>query len=156
LYGMSRFSTRERLFEKIMTVITKKIKLNTKGDTDIIDITDRVQEELSKTALTLGVATVFVPGSTAGLTTVEYEPGLIADLKTYLEKIAPKSGAYQHNLRWHDGNGYAHIRASLLGPSISVPFIKGRLPLGTWQQIILIDFDNRPRSRELIVQLLGE
>lgn len=139
-----------------MSVVTKKIKLNTKGDTDIIDITPQVVSAVSKSGLNNGIAVVFVSGSTGGLTTVEYEPGLIGDLRTYFEKIAPKSGKYQHNMRWHDGNGYAHVRASFLGPSLSVPFINGDLQLGTWQQIIFIDFDNRPRSRELIVQVVGE
>ncbi|MBU3911124.1 MAG: secondary thiamine-phosphate synthase enzyme YjbQ [Candidatus Omnitrophica bacterium] len=139
-----------------MTVITKKIKLSTKGDTDIIDITWQVAAVLSKTDLSNGIVTVFVKGSTGGLTTVEYEPGLVQDIKAFFEKIAPKSGLYEHNVRWHDGNGYAHVRASFLGPSISVPFIKNQMELGTWQQIIFIDFDNRPRSRELIVQIMGE
>lgn len=139
-----------------MAVITKKIKLNTKGDTDIVNITEAVTAELTKTGLNSGIVTVFVSGSTGGLTTVEYEPGLVQDLKTFFEKIAPKAGSYEHNMRWHDGNGYAHVRASLLGPSISVPFIDGEMQLGTWQQIIFIDFDNRPRSRELIVQIIGE
>ena len=139
-----------------MQVITEKIKLNSNGDTDIIDITSEVSSALKGTGLKNGLVTVFVSGSTGGLTTVEYEPGLVADLKKFFEKIAPKSGKYEHNLRWHDGNGYAHVRASFLGPSISVPFVKGGLRLGTWQQIIFIDFDNRPRTRELIVQILGE
>ena len=136
-------------------VITKKIKLNTKGDTDIIDITHQVASAVSKSDIANGIATVFVSGSTGGLTTVEYEPGLIQDLKDFFEKIAPKNGNYQHNMRWHDGNGYAHIRASFLGPSITVPFNNKELLLGTWQQIIFIDFDNRPRSREIIVQIIG-
>lgn len=139
-----------------MTVVSKRIKLNTKGDTDIINITDHVAAALSKTGLSDGVVTVFVSGSTGALTTVEYEPGLVQDLKAFFEKITPKIGSYEHNTRWHDGNGYAHVRASLLGPSVSVPFAKGLLMLGTWQQIIFIDFDNRPRSRELIVQIMGE
>lgn len=139
-----------------MQVITEKIKLNSNGDTDIIDITSEVSGALKGTGLKNGLVTVFVSGSTGGLTTVEYEPGLVADLKKFFEKIAPKSGKYEHNLRWHDGNGYAHVRASFLGPSISIPFVKGGLRLGTWQQIIFIDFDNRPRSREITVQILGE
>lgn len=139
-----------------MTVVTKKIKISTKGDTDIIDITGRVAGALAGADMRDGVVTVFVSGSTGGLTTVEYEPGLIQDLKAFFEKIAPKRGTYQHNLRWQDGNGYAHIRASFLGPSISIPFSDKSLLLGTWQQIIFVDFDNRPRTRELIVQLLGE
>jgi secondary thiamine-phosphate synthase enzyme len=139
-----------------MPVITKKIKLNSKGDTDIIDITSEVSDAVSSSGIKNGVVTVFVSGSTGGLTTVEYEPGLVEDLKNFFEKIAPKSGKYEHNLRWHDGNGYAHVRASFLGPDISVPLVKGELRLGTWQQIIFIDFDNRPRSRELTVQIVGE
>lgn len=137
-------------------VITKKIKLNTKGDTDIIDITGQVVNAVSKAGLKNGLATVFVSGSTGGLTTVEYEPGLVKDLKTYFERLIPKSGEYQHNLRWHDGNGYSHVRASFLGPSLSIPFVDGGLQLGTWQQIVFIDFDNRSRSRELVVQIMGE
>ena len=139
-----------------MTVVTKKIKISTKGNTDIIDITSQVTDAVSKSKIKDGIATVFVSGSTGGLTTVEYEPGLVQDLKTYFEKIAPMSGDYEHNVRWHDGNGYAHVRASFLGPDISVPFVGGKLQLGTWQQIIFIDFDNRSRSRELVVQIMGE
>ncbi|MFC1666640.1 secondary thiamine-phosphate synthase enzyme YjbQ [Candidatus Omnitrophota bacterium] len=139
-----------------MTVITKKIKLNTKGSTDIINITDQTREIVSKTATKNGIVLIFVPGSTGGLTTVEYEPGLVQDLKKFFEKIAPESSTYQHDLRWHDGNGHAHVRASFLGPSISVPFVNKTLQLGTWQQIIFIDFDNRPRSRELIFQIVGD
>ena len=139
-----------------MPVITKNIKINTKGDTDIIDITSKVQDAVSKSNIKSGAATVFVQGSTGGLTTVEYEPGLVQDLKTFFEKVAPKSGHYEHNMRWHDGNGYAHVRASFLGPSLTIPFVEKTLQLGTWQQIIFIDFDNRSRSRELIVQIIGE
>ena len=139
-----------------MSVITKKIRLNTKGDTDIINVTAQVVGVVSKVDIASGLVTVFVSGSTGGLTTVEYEPGLIQDLKRFFEKIAPKSDTYQHNLQWHDGNGYAHVRASFLGPSISIPFVDKKLQLGTWQQIIFIDFDNRPRSRELTVQVMGE
>ena len=140
----------------IMAVITKKINLSTKGDTDIINITDNVEEILSKSGLKNGSINVFVPGSTGGITTVEYEPGLVHDLKIFFEKIAPKQGSYQHNLRWQDGNGYAHVRASFLGPSLTIPFENGSLMLGTWQQIIRIDFDNRPRNREIVVQITGE
>ena len=139
-----------------MSVVTKKIKLTTKGDTDIIDITSQVTSYVSKSGVGSGIVIVFVSGSTGGLTTVEYEPGLVQDLKDYFEKIAPKTGKYEHNLRWHDGNGYAHVRASFLGPSISIPLVNGKLQLGTWQQIVFIDFDNRPRSRELMVQIVGD
>lgn len=139
-----------------MPVITKKIKLNTKGDTDIVNITGNVAGAVSKSGVQNGAVTVFVPGSTGGVTTVEYEPGLVHDLKKFFERIASKSDIYQHNLRWHDGNGYAHVRASFLGPSITIPFTNKDLLLGTWQQIIFVDFDNRPRSRELIFQVIGE
>lgn len=137
-------------------VITKTISLNTKGETDIIDITSRVEQILTDTKLKNGTITVFVPGSTGGLTTIEYESGVINDLKKALEHIAPRNASYAHNSRWGDGNGFSHVRASLLGPSMSVPFSEGSLTLGTWQQIIFIDFDNRPRSRKLIAQIIGE
>ena len=139
-----------------MSVINKKIRIDSKGDTDIINITDRVASLVSKAGVNNGIVTVFVSGSTGGLTTVEYEPGLVRDLRDFFEKIAPKAGEYQHNIRWHDGNGYAHVRASLLGPSLTIPFMDKRVQLGTWQQIIFIDFDNRPRSRELVVQIIGD
>jgi len=139
-----------------MDVVTKKIKLSTKGDTDIINITAETASAVLNTGLKNGSVTIFVPGSTAGITTVEYEPGLVDDLKAFFEKIAPKSGAYQHNIKWKDGNGYSHVRASFLGPGITVPFIDNKMQLGRWQQIIFIDFDNRPRDREVIIQIIGE
>ena len=139
-----------------MSVITKKIKLSTKGDTDIINITAEVASAVLNSGLEDGSVIIFVPGSTGSITTVEYEPGLVHDLKDYFEKIAPKKGVYQHNIKWQDGNGYAHVRASFLGPGITVPFVNGKMQLGTWQQIIFIDFDNRPREREIIVQIIGE
>ena len=139
-----------------MAVVTKKIKLSTKGDTDIINITAEVASAVLSSELKNGSVTIFVPGSTGSITTVEYEPGLVEDLKIFFEKIAPKSGAYQHNIRWKDGNGYAHVRSSLLGPGITVPFMNNKMQLGTWQQIIFIDFDNRPRDREIIIQMIGE
>lgn len=139
-----------------MAVVSEKIKLKSQGDTDIINITDRVIGELKKSQLANGTVTLFVPGSTGALTTIEYEPGLIKDLNRLFEEIAPKKGEYAHNQTWGDGNGYSHVRAALLGPSVSVPFINKVLQLGTWQQIVFIDFDNRPRSRELILQIIGE
>ena len=138
-----------------MVVFTQTISLKTKGNTDIIEITDQVQDILKKSLLTDGSANLFVPGSTGSLTTLEYEPGLVEDIKEFFEKIIPP-GNYEHNLRWGDGNGHSHVRAALLGPSLSVPFISGELKLGTWQQIVFIDFDNRARSREIILQLIGE
>lgn len=139
-----------------MTVITKKIKLNTEGKTDIIDITSEVLSQLGECRLKNGVAVVFVPGATGAITVLEYEPGLVKDLKKALEVIAPQDGIYSHNKKWGDMNGYSHIRASILGPSLSVPFINSNLQLGKWQQIIFIELDNRPRSREIILQFIGE
>jgi len=139
-----------------MAVITKKIKLNTEGKTDIIDITSEVSSQLGECQLKEGVVVVFIPGSTGAITVLEYEPGLVKDLKKALEVIAPQDGIYAHNKRWGDMNGYSHIRASFLGPSLSVPFINGNLQLGRWQQIIFIELDNRPRSREIILQFSGE
>jgi secondary thiamine-phosphate synthase enzyme len=137
-------------------VVTKNITLKSRGETDIINVTPQVEEALSKSKLKNGIATVFVTGATGGITTLEYESGLISDLKDAFEKWAPRRGEYAHNSRWGDGNGFSHVRASLLGPSLTVPFSGGRLTLGTWQQIIFIDFDNRPRSRKLVVQVVGE
>jgi secondary thiamine-phosphate synthase enzyme len=137
-------------------VITKSIKLKSRGETDIIDITDGVADCVGASKAKSGIVTVFVPGSTGGLTTIEFESGLVQDLKEAFEVIAPRDGEYHHNLRWHDGNGFSHVRSALLGPSLTIPFTNKKLHLGTWQQIIFIDFDNRPRSRELVVQIIGE
>jgi secondary thiamine-phosphate synthase enzyme len=137
-------------------VITDRFAVSTRGHTDIIDISDRVREAVAKSGLKSGIATVFVSGSTAGITTTEYEPGLLKDLPEAFERVAPTGRTYHHDSTWGDGNGYAHVRASLLGASFTVPFQNGELLLGTWQQIVLVDFDNRPRTRTLIVQLVGE
>lgn len=137
-------------------IITKRISFRTKGDCDIMDITGDVASELSNSKLTVGTVTVFVAGSTAGLSTIEYEPGLVADLKNIWQKLVPANISYEHDSRWGDGNGFAHVRACLLGPSLVVPFQDRHLLLGTWQQIVLIDFDNRPRSRQVILQFTGE
>ena len=123
---------------------------------EVLDITDEVQEALEKTSLKAGVVTVFVTGATAAVTTIEYEDGLVADLGDALQRIAPVEIDYAHNERWHDGNGHSHIRASLLGPSLSVPFCDRRLMLGTWQQIVFLELDNRPRQRKVVVQIMGE
>ena len=139
-----------------MAVVTKNIKLRSRGETDIIDITDQVSACVSDSKIKDGIVTVFVSGSTAGLTTIEFESGLVKDLKQSFEVIAPRRGEYHHNLRWQDGNGFSHVRAAMLGPSLSIPFNNKRLALGTWQQIVFIDFDNRPRSREVVVQIIGE
>ena len=140
----------------MMTVSTQYLKFPTKGNTDIVDITDRVSDALLRSGFTDGIVTVFAPGATGAVTTIEYESGLIADFKGMLERIAPQDIEYMHNLRWGDGNGHSHVRASLLGPGLTIPFIDGRLQLGTWQQIVFIDLDNRQRDRKLIVQIVGE
>jgi secondary thiamine-phosphate synthase enzyme len=139
-----------------MKIISEKIRVSTKGHTDVVDITGAVASLLAKHKLNTGNATVFVSGSTAGVTTVEYEPGLVKDLPEAFEKIAPTGKSYHHDATWGDNNGYAHVRASLLGPSLTVPFSNGDLQLGTWQQVVLIDFDDRPRDRTIVVQLVGE
>jgi secondary thiamine-phosphate synthase enzyme len=137
-------------------VVTKKISLSTNGECDIVDITPQVAEQLSQSEINNGTVTVFVAGSTAGVTTIEFEPGLVSDLQELWQRIAPKGITYNHDRRWGDGNGYAHVRASLLGASLVVPFSNKRLTLGTWQQIVLVDFDNRPRSREVVLQITGD
>ena len=137
-------------------VVTRRIGLKTQGDCHILDITGQVAQEVADSGLKDGTVTVFVPGSTGGVTTVEYESGLLSDIQDLFDRLAPSNIHYQHNLRWGDGNGHAHVRASLLGASLTVPFVDKRLALGTWQQIVFIDFDNRPRSRELVLQLMGE
>jgi secondary thiamine-phosphate synthase enzyme len=139
-----------------MAVETYSFHKDTEGETDIIDITGEIKKIIEKSSLHAGIATVFVSGSTAGITTVEYEPGLVEDLKQAYERVVPRNGNYAHNLRWGDGNGYAHVRASMTGQDMNVPFSRGKLMLGTWQQIILVDFDNRKRKREISVQLIGE
>jgi len=130
-------------------------EFETTGDTDIIDLTGVAQEFVRSGVVQEGLLVVFTPGSTAGITTIEYESGAIADLKRALEVMAPRHGEYEHNLRWDDGNGYSHVRSALIGPSLVVPVRDGRLELGTWQQIVLCDFDNRPRRRRVTLQLVG-
>jgi len=139
-----------------LTVKTKQISIETRGEGDILDITGEVTESVVETKLKNGIVTVFVPGSTGALTTIEYEPGLLKDLPNMLERIAPKNLVYEHEKRWHDGNGHSHVRASLIGPSITVPFVNGRLTLGTWQQIIFMELDIHSRVRNLILQIIGE
>jgi len=137
-------------------VATRKISLQTKGNCDIIDITPQVEQEVAETNIDGGTVTVFVPGSTAGVTTIEFESGLLSDFQGFWEQIIPQGITYSHDRRWGDGNGHSHLRASLLGPSLVVPFSGKRLTLGTWQQIVLVDFDNRPRSRQVVLQIMGE
>jgi len=139
-----------------LAVETKQLSIHTRGEGDILDITGAVAEAVVETRLKNGIVTVFVPGSTGALTTIEYEPGLLKDLPNMLERVAPKNLVYEHEKRWHDGNGHSHVRASLIGPSLTVPFANGRLTLGTWQQIIFMELDVHSRSRNLILQIIGE
>lgn len=139
-----------------MTVETKKISFSTQGEVQIMDITDMVQRAISESKSTNGIVTVFVPGATGAVTTIEYEPGLLNDFPRILERISPKNLDYEHELRWHDGNGHSHCRASLLGPSLTVPFTQKKLMLGTWQQIVFVELDVRPRKRNVILQIIGE
>ena len=138
-------------------VKTQEINIKTKGNCEVVNITELIAAAVGRSDITDGAVTVFNIGSTAGITTTEYEPGLANyDLKTAFEKLAPENGRYEHEQTWHDDNGHAHVRASLLGPSLSVPIVAGRLTLGTWQQIILVDFDTRPRTRTIICQIIGD
>jgi secondary thiamine-phosphate synthase enzyme len=139
-----------------MALVTDTVAVSTRGDSHMLDLTPQVQDLVRRHGFREGQALVFVPGSTAALTTVEFEPGLQADLPAALERLAPRGLRYAHEETWHDDNGHSHVRASLLGPSLVVPFARGRLLLGTWQQIVLVDFDTRPRHREVVVQLSGE
>ena len=139
-----------------MTVETKTISLSTHGNADMLDITAMVAERVRESALEAGIVTIFCPSSTSGLTTIEYESGCLSDLRRLFDEIIPRESDYAHNARWGDGNGHSHVRAALLKASLTVPFVKGRLTLGTWQQIIFVDFDNRARQRELVVQVIGE
>jgi secondary thiamine-phosphate synthase enzyme len=137
-------------------VVTKRISLESKGHADIIDITPEVQEQLTEANIKNGIVTLFVSGSTAAISTIEYEPGLLSDFQGMWERNIPKDIPYKHDRAWGEGNGYSHVRASLLGASLVVPFTSKKLTLGTWQQIVLVDFDNRPRSRQIVVQIMGE
>ncbi len=137
-------------------VTTVDLSFSTSGDTDVIDITSQVLARLAETNLEEGQVLLFVPGSTGAITTIEYEQGAVSDLKEAIENLAPQGKYYCHNERWGDGNGHAHVRAALLGPSLTIPTVNGRLQLGTWQQIVFIDFDNRPRRRRVIMQVSGE
>ncbi len=139
-----------------MSVATRRVSLQTEGNCDIRDITGEVRRELRQTGMNDGIVTVFVPGATGGVTTVEFEGGLVRDLKEMFDSVAPQGKRYHHDQKWHDGNGHSHVRASLLGPSLSVPFSDGELILGTWQQIVFVDFDVRRRARSLVLQFIGE
>ena len=137
-----------------MSIINEKFVVNTKGFTDIIDITKMVQNYVYRHSLQSASVLVYVAGSTCGITHIEYEPGLLVDLPEVLDKLAPMQADYHHDETWHDGNGYAHVRASIIGNSTTIPLIDGALQLGTWQQIVLIDFDNKPRNRTICLQII--
>jgi secondary thiamine-phosphate synthase enzyme len=137
-------------------VISGQLELNTQGEADMHDITGEVGRLVRESGVRDGVVTIFSPSATSALTTIEYERGALSDFRRLFDEVADPERDYQHNLRWHDGNGHSHVRAALLGPSLTVPFVEGRLTLGTWQQIVFVDFDNRPRQRRLVVQIMGE
>lgn len=139
-----------------MTIVTKNIQIKSKLENDIINITNQVSKIVTESKMENGVVIVFVVGSTAAITTIEYEQGLQKDFPDMLSRIAPKNIRYAHDNTWHDGNGHSHIRASLIGPSLAIPFVEGRLTLGTWQQIVLVEMDTRPRERKIILQVIGE
>jgi secondary thiamine-phosphate synthase enzyme len=140
----------------VIKIHTKKLSEQTAGFCDIIDVTAKVREQIEKQKIERGLVTLFISGSTAALTTVEYEPGLVQDLREFVEKLIPSDRKYHHDDRWGDDNGFSHLRASLFGPSLAIPIENGRPMLGTWQQIVSLNFDNRPRVREIIIQLIGE
>ena len=139
-----------------MTISTHQLEFQTQGDAEMQDITDAVAQVTAASEVSDGIVTVFCPGSTGGVTTIEFESGALSDLRRLFDEIVPQDREYQHNRRWGDGNGHSHVRAALLGPSLTIPLVNGRLLLGTWQQIIHIDFDNRPRRRQIVVQIVGE
>ena len=137
------------------SIVTQYVILSSKGENDIIDITNNVEKILRESKLKNGIITLFVVGSTAAITTIEYEPGLEQDFPNMLEKIAPKGIEYQHDNTWHDGNGHSHLKASLIGPSLTIPFINGQTSLGTWQQNVFVEMDTRSRERKIVVQIIG-
>jgi len=139
-----------------MGVFHDEITIHTEGETDIVDITSDIQKTVNKSNLTEGIACIFISGSTGAITTIEYEPGLMRDLPRALEKIAPKNIHYDHHETWHDDNGRSHVRASLMGPSLTVPIRNGKVVHGTWQQIVFVELDTRPRTRNILVQIVGE
>ena len=139
-----------------MTVKTRRLQIRTEGENSIIDLSSKVQKEVEASGLTKGIVTVFVPGSTGALTTMEYEPGLKQDFPTMLETVSPKDKWYEHENTWHDHNGHSHVRASLVGASLTIPFEGAKLLLGTWQQVVFIECDIRPREREIILQIMGQ
>jgi len=139
-----------------MKIISDSVTISAEGFNDMKDLTPMVSQKLAASRLKDGLVNIFIPGSTAGLTTIEFEPGLVEDFSRLMEKIAPDNIPYNHDKRWGDGNGFSHVRASLIGPSLTVPFSGGRLNLGPWQQVVFVDFDNGPRTRTILFQFLGE
>ena len=139
-----------------MTIVTESIQVRSRGENDMIDITESTCKAIEDSKLEQGIVTIFVAGSTAAVTTIEYEPGLKTDFPKMLSRIVPKNIEYEHDKAWHDGNGHSHVRASLVGPSLSVPFKDGRLLLGTWQQIVVVEMDISQRERKIILQIMGE
>jgi len=141
----------------LTTVIkTDEVRLNTKGNGDIIDITSQISKCVETSKIKSGVVTVFIAGSTAGITTLEYEPGLLKDFPQIMEKLIPSNAVYHHDETWHDGNGFSHLRSAIIGTDLTIPFVDGKLSLGTWQQVVFCEFDNRPRLRKVILQIMGE
>ena len=157
LSAQSIYPQRNHLFSigDEMTTYSAEIQFETQGEPDIINITSQVREQVEKSKIHSGLVTVFCQGSTAAITTIEYEPGILKDLPEAMERFAPREAVYEHHLRWQDGNGHSHVRAAIIGPSITIPITKGKMPLGTWQQIALVELDVRPRTRKLIIQAVG-
>jgi len=139
-----------------MMIVTEDVTFQTKGNCDILDITSQVVNKVVESGVSNGTVSLFVYGSTAGITTIEYEPRLLSDFKNMWDRVIPQNIPYEHNKTWGDGNGHSHVRAAMLGASLTVPFVNKRLTLGTWQQIVFVDFDNRPRSRKVVLQIVGE
>ena len=139
-----------------MAVLSKSIQIHSKGENDMIDLTEKISDFVSSSEVSNGIVTIFVSGSTGSITTIEFEPGLIRDFPDMLSRVAPKDLDYGHEQMWHDGNGHSHVKASLVGPSLTVPFSKGQMHLGTWQQIVFLELDTRGRTRNLVLQIIGE
>jgi len=137
-------------------VKTEEVKFNTRGPGDIVDMTAELQTAVKKSGMTSGTVTVFAPGSTTGITTIEYEPGLLRDVPELMEKLVPSNRPYHHDETWHDGNGFSHLRSAMIGSDMTIPFVGGKLTLGTWQQVVFLEFDNRPRQRHVVLQIMGE
>jgi len=137
-------------------IVNRRFDLSTQGNGHILDITDDVVRQVESSGLGNGIVTLFTPSSTSALTTIEYEPGVVQDLQQFFDRAVPPDIEYQHHLRWGDGNGHSHVRHALLGPSLTIPLLDGRMTLGTWQQIVFVDFDGRPRARSVVVQIIGE